>query len=290
MMNLPTPGVLERQVSPLDKYGNRPYYSSVEHLAKTLLLSKWKGSVWGFVVNHPSAGYFDESCVDGSVEFPVVAGFWSTVELWIYCDEHLRKALIGKSEKVKAKKYVRANPVKFTKVVASFALVPVFATIEQSAFEPFYLSAKNQKANLFYDAYTVCSFAACEVLDGIASQKEWQKPVETVFDDGSPHKLQFERGYRKYYAKKADTYLSPVPNFKDDQTTLPLLAADLYAWLLVRKYNYILTIEEGEALDILQQYQPSYVELTDDKVRAILKDLRGGTLGNDVNAKGQTAQ
>jgi hypothetical protein len=47
-------------------------YSSVEHLAKTVLLGKWQNGVWAFMaVIAPSSAYFDESRLDEN--FPVVA-------------------------------------------------------------------------------------------------------------------------------------------------------------------------------------------------------------------------
>ncbi len=245
--------------------------------------------MWGVMADSLSAAYFDESCVDGSVPFPVVAGFWNPIELWGFCDQHLCRALEDKPSNMRAKKFVRGNPVRFAKIVSSFVLVPVFATIEHSAFKPYYTAGRNRKADILSDAYTVCSFAACEVLDATAQDKKWRKPVETIFDDGSAYKDQFERGYEEYYATKPDSHLSKTVAFRDDEQTTALLAADLYAWLLARKYNRVLTSEEGEALGLLQQYPPSFIELTANRIRELMERVKGGKLGNDANAKGQTA-
>ena len=54
-------------------------------------------------------------------------------------------------------------------------------------------------------------------------------------------------------AQKENSLLSKVPLFEDDEEVLPILGADLYAWLLSKNYNSLLVGEEIEALNLLHQ-------------------------------------
>jgi hypothetical protein len=244
-------------------------YSGVEHLAKTVLLNAWSGSVWLFMVPvELSAAYFDESRTNE--EFPVVAGFWNPINVWMHCESHLQRALREKPANLSAKKYVRDNPSLFAKILTVFELRPIFATLERKSFEPLF-AAQGDGRVLFSNAYSSCAYMCCELLDWHAIQSNMRTPIKVVFDDGTEakHKIALERGYRKYYADKPDSRLSKVPLFEDDEQTLPLLAADLYAWLLSRKYNFVLTPEEADALSYLDKPYALHIELDEDHVRQI---------------------
>jgi hypothetical protein len=264
-------------------------YSSVEHLAKTVLLSSWRGGVWAFMaVIEPSSAYFDESRIND--RFPVVAGFWNPIDVWVICEEQLSRELRAKPEKLAAKKYVRNNSLKFAKVLSSFTLLPIYATVESDFFRDIW-EAKGNGDRLFSSAYTQCSFSCCEMLDGRALQKGWKGPIKIVFDDGAEGKTYWDRGYRKYYASKPDSLLSKTPLFQDDKETLPILGADLYAWLLSRKYNAILEGEEAEALSLLHYRQPLAIELSKERMlRAMGLEEPMIDSGHDANAKGKTPQ
>ena len=94
-------------------------YSAFEHLAKTVLLGKWRDGVWVLMsVAAPSSAYFDESRLNDN--FPVVAGFWNPVDLWIVCEEQLRRALRHKPPNLAAKKYVRGHPLEFARILNTF--------------------------------------------------------------------------------------------------------------------------------------------------------------------------
>jgi hypothetical protein len=244
-------------------------YSGVEHLAKTVLLGKWQDGVWAFMaVVAPSAAYFDESRLDEN--FPVVAGFWNPVDLWIVCEEQLQRALRHKPENITAKKYVRGRSLEFAKILSAFTLYPLSATVERDAVGHLW-KFKGMGDDRFANAYATCAYACCEMLDDHGIQQGWQKPIKVVFDDGAAGKIYLERGYRDYYAKKENSLLSKVPLFEDDEEVLPILAADLYAWLLSRHYNSTLVGEEIEALNTLHQGRPLGIIINQEVVKEGLR-------------------
>jgi hypothetical protein len=244
--------------------------SAVEHLAKTVLLSAWRGSTWVFMATiELSSAYFDESRLNGS--FPVVAGFWSPINVWLYCDELLKRALRDKPERLAAKKYVREHSLQFAKLLTVLDLLPIFATLERKAFAPIFDSKGSGKL-LFSNAYTSCAYSCCQLLDLHGLELAWRKPIKVVFDDGAEDKISLERGYRKYYASKTDSLLSKTPLFQDDEGTLPLLAADLYAWLLSKKYNSDISGEEAQALNVLHFSSSIFIELDEGHAQQILDE------------------
>jgi hypothetical protein len=215
-----------------------------------------------------SAAYFDESRTNEA--FPVVAGFWNPIDVWIHCEEYLTRALRDKPANLSAKKYVRANSLTFAKILTVFASRPIFTTLERRVFAPLF-AANGDGELLFSNAYAACSYTCCEMLDIHAAEHGIHNPIKVVFDDGTEvkHKMALERGYKKHYADKPDSRLSKTPLFQDDEETLPLLAADLYAWLLSRKYNYIMTPEESDALAYLESPYTLHIELDESHARQI---------------------
>jgi hypothetical protein len=233
------------------------------------------GSVWAFMAITPdNSAYFDESRLDNN--FPVVAGFCNPVDLWIVCEEQLRRSLRDKPSNISAKKYVRGNSVEFAKVIGAFILHPICATIERAAVGHLW-EFKGMGEYRFANAYANCSWACCEMLDAFAVKQQWKKPIKVVFDDGAPGKIYLERGYRDYYAKKEESLLSKTPLFQDDEETLPLLAADLYAWLLARQYNAALEGQEAEALHIIHQNNPLGLIINQEVVKEGLR--KKGAIG-----------
>jgi hypothetical protein len=244
-------------------------YSGVEHLAKTVLLGKWQDGVWVFMaVVAPSSAYFDESRLDEN--FPVVAGFWNPVDMWIACEKELRYALRSKPENLATKKYVREHPLDFAKLLNTFTLHAISATIERDAVGNLW-ELKGMGVDRFANAYASCSWACCEMLDDQGLRKGWQKPIKVVFDDGAVGKIHLDRGYRKYYANKENSLLSKVPLFEDDEEVLPILGADLYAWLLSRHYNSMLKGEEIEALNMIHSREALGLIINQEVVKQGLK-------------------
>jgi uncharacterized protein DUF3800 len=245
-------------------------YSSVEHLAKTLLLSRWRGSVWVFMAApEVSSAYFDESRVDGSSPFPVVAGFWSPVELWVICERRFRTQLKKKPKAMKAKAYVRAHPVRFAKIIKTFALVPFYATLEHSYFESTFHRGRDRSTPWFSNAYTVCASACFIMLNEVAHKGTGiNAPIKVVCDDGAPNKVHFERTYRAFIGSGKANRLSATPNFATEEEALPLLAADLYTWLVSRVLNHEkLKGKEVQALKIIESAcAPHCVELTKQQI------------------------
>jgi len=239
-------------------------YSVVEHLAKTLLLSSWQGSVWVFM-SEASAAYFDESRVDGSAAFPVVAGFCGPIDIWVRCDKRLRVALRNKPPQLKAKKYIREHPVQFAGIIKSLALIPIYTTLEQKCFESSFHGGKSAKDPMLANAYTLCGSNCFLLLHDYADcGKRINVPIQVVFDDGAPHKIQLERSYRKFVSGVRDKILSDVPHFSTEEETLPLLTAELYAWLLSRRKNgEQLTFKERKALRLIETaYRPRKGEIS----------------------------
>src|SRR5260370_2593330 len=200
-----------------------------------------------------NSAYFDESRLDEN--FPVVAGFCNPVDLWIICEEQLRRSLRDKPANISAKKYVRRNCVEFAKIIAAFTLRPICTTMERSAVGHLW-KFKGMGEDRFANAYASCSWACCEMLDDFAVSQRWKKPIKVVFDDGAPGKIHLDRGYRDYYAKKENSLLSKIPLFEDDEETLPILVADLYAWLLAGHYNATLIGKDIHALTLIHQCSP----------------------------------
>src|SRR5271166_6071357 len=96
-------------------------YSACEHLAKTILLSRWRGSVWVFMVSPElSAAYFDESRIEGSHPFPVVAGFWNPVDIWMIFERKFKAETVDKPKGLSLKKYLRSDPVRFAKFISTY--------------------------------------------------------------------------------------------------------------------------------------------------------------------------
>jgi hypothetical protein len=211
-----------------------------------------------------NSAYFDESRLEEN--FPVVAGFCNPVDLWIVCEEKLRDALRHKPEGLAAKKYVRGHSLEFAKILSVFTLHPICATMEKVALRHLW-KFKGMGEDRFANAYASCSWACCEMLDDHAISQGWRKPIKVVFDDGAAGKIYLERGYRDYYAKKENSLLSKVPIFEDDEEVLPILAADLYAWLLARHYNATLVGEEIEALNLIHQGRPLGLIINQETVR-----------------------
>jgi hypothetical protein len=215
----------------------------------------------------PSSAYFDESRIDEN--FPVVAGFWNPVDLWIVCEEQLQRGLRNKPENISAKKYVRGNCLQFAKIISTFTLYPICTTIERAAAGHLW-EFKGMGEDRFANAYANCAWACCEMLDNHGIAQGWKKPIKVVFDDGAPGKIYLDRGYRDYYAKKEYSLLSKVPLFEDDEEVLPILTADLYAWLLARHYNAMLVGEEIEALNLIHQGRPLGLIINQETVKRSL--------------------
>jgi len=263
--------LIARQLSPLDKYAQNGAYSYLRHLAKTLLLSGWIGSTWVFMTTLPeTSAYFDESRMQSN--FPIVAGFWNSIDLWMVCEEHLQRALRDKPEGLEAKKYVRDNSLHFAKILSAFTLLPVFATIERDVWGKRLWDVKGAGNPAFANAYASCCYSCCVMLDLRGKEKGWRKPLPVVFDDGAEGKHYWERGYRKYIKENPSSVLDETPHFAKDEIAKPLLAADLYAWLLSRDYNEGLTGEEREALALLHQRQPLSMVLDQKALDKIVQE------------------
>jgi hypothetical protein len=215
-------------------------YSAVEHLAKTVLLNRWKDSWWAVISASPmalSAAYFDESRVDGSHAFPVVAGFWNTVEKWMAFEKEWEKQFSGQPKKYgrvrlhmqdsEEEKQRYEDSLLMAKLIRDSGSQPIDATIEAKAFQKPLIDVYAKKKNaapMFSSVYTICSYTCCELLD------EWARtnppiaqsaPIKIVFDDGNENKVWLERGYRVHFEKNPDTHLAKVPLFEDDEVLPP---------------------------------------------------------------------
>lgn len=208
------------------------------------------------VLENECRAYFDESCVDPSHPFPVVAGFVATTDMWQGFEKQWAK-VVAENPALDDKKYHRirsefrpewseqarirhAEVLKATQMRCVYFLRPLYVTFERKLFERMYsFTNVKLKAPLFSSAYAICSFACSVLLDDWAKKnlhdRSW--PVKVVFDDGNENKRFLERGYRKYYEDFPETALSKEPQFEDGETVAPLKAADTYAWHLAKYYN-----------------------------------------------------
>jgi hypothetical protein len=212
-----------------------------------------------------SRAYFDESRIDE--QFPVVAGFWASIEKWENCEREISEALLDKPLHVKkAKKYLRGYPLKFANILNRHNLLPVYSTVERSFFGDIW-ELQGDGDIQYADPYTTCAFNCCQMLDILAQQRKWQPPTRIVFDDneGDPRWANLDLGYRDYIAGHPNSLLSKTASFEDDEDTLPLLAADFYAWLLSRKFNRGLVGEEFYALQVLNSRERLLAEVTNEK-------------------------
>jgi hypothetical protein len=234
----------------------------------------------------PSAAYFDESRVDGSFPFPVVAGFWSPLDVWMMFEKKWAESFGDTDKKysrtrdhqkdTEAQRY--EDSIVMAKFIRDFTFLPVYATVDKKAFQPLidkFLSSKNA-APMFSSMYTICSYTCCVLLDEWAEsrfleRKQWT-PIKVVFDDGNENKIYLERGYKRYYAETPNTHLSKVPLFEDADLS-PLRAADLYAWSLSRFFN---TGEETEVLKILRSVPTAKLILSEEIANSTLKMIEAG--------------
>ncbi len=237
-----------------------------------------------------STAYFDESRVDQSHKFPVVAGFFNTTEWWEVF-ERKWKAVDIPDDKIK--KYFRHRPSNhhsqqdeqrykdsliLAEVMRDYAFWPLYATIDRELFQPVFdiISEHKRGAPLISDAYTMCAFACCELLDDMAERGDVRKawtPVKVVFHKGNESQSWLERGYNAYYASKDNTHLRETCIFERDVDLIPLRAADAYAWLLARYYNQN---EELEALKVLHEPGRGIkmgLELTGGQAKQILERI-----------------
>ncbi|HUL32538.1 MAG TPA: DUF3800 domain-containing protein [Candidatus Eisenbacteria bacterium] len=232
-----------------------------------------------------SAAYFDESRIDKNNPFPVVAGFWNPVDVWIAFERKLKAEIADKPKGLSLKKYLRSEPVRFAKFISTYTLLPIHATIERKYFKP--LFGKIASNQILYDnVYSTCAYMCCDALDEKAMSQKWHKPIKVVFDDGNEYKWALDRGYRKYYAEAIDTRLAKVPLFEDNETTIPLLAGDFYAWLLSRNLN----VNDDDDLDVQMALQiihdsspPIAVKLDGPKIKELLLQSRHEAEQNNKN-------
>jgi hypothetical protein len=232
-----------------------------------------------------SAAYFDETRVDGSHRFPVVAGFWSSLEKWTMFEEEWVKAFPripkkhgrARSKQPDAQRY--ADALAMAKLIREFAVLSVYVTIEKRAFQylegRFLKNIKKSDAPHLSTLYAVCTFFCCEVLDSffkfaMEEDKSLRVPIKVVFDDGNEYKDWLDRGYRARYSNNLETYLAKVPLFEDDETLPPLRAADLYAWLLGRYFN---ERQETKALKILKRIPSWHEVLTAANVKQAVETI-----------------
>ena len=255
-----------------------------------------------------STAYFDESRVDQSHKFAVVAGFFNTSDMWEVFEKKWKTAAkdIPDSE---IKKYFRHRPsvreseldkkryrdsLILAQVMRDYALWPISVILEREKFQPYFDALKGQEklAPLLSSAYTVCSFSCCVLLDEMARKRkvrhEWT-PVKVVFDKGNPDEHWLEKGYESYFASHSETYLKRASVFEYDDDLIPLKAADSYAWLLARKYN---EHEELEALKVLRETGHGVWierEITGEKAAEILKVIESQREENRQKAKSRNA-
>ena len=250
-------------------------YSAVEHLAKTVLLNKLQGGVFAFMATETYSAYFDESRVTGNDPYPVMAGFLSTVDRWMAIEQGLDIEFKKKPAHLDPKKYMRENPLVFAQIFANIKLQPIHAVIERKVIDSVY--DKNRRTHPFFSsAYTNCAYCCCERLDYFAQINNLPKPIEVVFDNGQEDEVYLTRGYRGYYKHKTESHLSADPIFKSEREVLPLLAADLYAWLVSKAHN-----EKGspeipkieEALAVINKIFPQFIWITQEKILEIKKQL-----------------
>jgi len=264
-------------------------YSAFRHLAEALFVGRWREACWGFMSIPNSTAYFDESRVDASHKFAVVAGFFNTTDMWIEFEKRWKDAAQHISES-DIKKHLRYRPstaqvnpeyeeqrlsdsIILAKVIRDFAFWPVSVILEREKFESLFAKLEGcaGSAQLVSSAYAICSFGCCELLDELAShnqiRKEWT-PIKVVFDEGNqPGRIPFERGYKAYYGTKAGSCLKKTAVFEDRDDIIPLKAADTYAWLLSRYKN---KNEELPALQALREHgKGSWIERDISGFRAL---------------------
>ena|SRR5437868_91011 len=172
-------------------------YSAFEHLAKSLLLSRWRASVWvAMAIYSDHTAYFDESRIDGSHPFPVMAGFWADINIWEMFDAELRKHLsTNKPKNQLAKKFLQQNPVLYAEMFRKYGLQPIYGVIEKSVIDA--IQDKSKTTPFFYSAYTNCAYLCCELLDKHALEIRVQNPIKVICDSGSEHQYLFDRAYKK---------------------------------------------------------------------------------------------
>lgn len=238
-----------------------------------------------------STAYFDETSVDESHKFSVVAGFFGTRQMWTLFERKWRGVAIPDAE---VKKYFRHRPssnnrpedekryrdaLTLAEVMRNYTFWSVYVTLDREMFQPLFdaLAKHKSRAPLLSSAYTICSFACCELLDQLAEHNQLGKdesPIQVVFDKGNENERWLEKGYGAYYKTQGKSFLSKNPAFLNDDGVIPLKAADAYAWLLARKYN---RGEELEALKTIHKSDGMLVvekrELTGEEGKRILEKI-----------------
>jgi hypothetical protein len=232
-------------------------YSAFAHLAQALLVGRWKQGYW-LMMN----AYFDESRIDPSHQFSVVAGFVSSTDLWTNFEKMWSRQMALKPKRVKWKKYIQQNPIPFAQIARTYSYKAINFPCSRARFQEMHsehvepISREKRKGHIFLidNVYAFCSSMCCESLDYWAKGKKLNRstPIKVVFDKGSEYEYSLEKGYQSYFSQKSKTYLCGAPIFDQDDFILPLQAAHLFAWLLSKHYNEAKSEgPEHEALKII---------------------------------------
>ncbi len=127
---------------------------------------------------------------------------------------------------------------------------------------------------MWTEIYPTCSYMCCEKLDKRLGEMKLRVPAKVIFDKGTEHASLLDRGYRKFYAQKNPTYLEPSAGFDDAEFIMPLLAADLYAWLMAKERNEPSKPAEDEvnrALVEIHKIPPLGTIVTWEAIRRIME-------------------
>jgi hypothetical protein len=275
-------------------------YSPIRHLARSLLGSKWRAG-WWFVANDAITSYFDESCVDGSDRYAVIAGFVGTLDMWEGFERKYAELLLQVPDGFEDKIYQRIKPsindekriehaLKVAELAGSLCLRGIATVLDTHAFQSvFPRFAKAQDASIVLsNAYSVCAFMCCGLVDAWAERTKVNAaiPIKTIFDSGGPHWNSFDRGYRKYYGQElSHTCLDPIPIQQSDETVVQLKAADQFAWSIARNWNLI---EQNEILETFNKQLEgvvSFREISTSMAEDILRRLDRQEQGLAANGK-----
>lgn len=255
---------------------NRPY-SGFEHLAKSVLLSRWKQGRFVMLT-----AYFDESRTDDGMhhKYPLVSGFVSDVEMWIAFEKEWLANASKSPNKNKRKKQNRKNRL-LAEIINAYTLAPVHAAMDKKLWTPLVAASaksaigKTALGQMWSSAYGVCAYVACQLLEKWGEDSKLRKgeKIRVVFDKGNPDRPSFERGFKAYQANQRDSLLYDEAAFEDDETVCPLAAADVYA-------SHLSVLYEKEKIT------PSLRLLERDKTRygGVLSE---STIGKALKAMGR---